>query len=324
MKGADELPQWWSSTAAWRLLSCPLSAVPANEPARPSAEDLGNAGSVAHLALQHWIENGEWARKDPGTRLQGRFDEIVASRGIDIARMPRAVITRARLKSRGQELSAILADAGTGIRTELLLTDDGNHLFGILDVVAGGAEGLIIDLKTGREASAEPSQAIKHQMTFYAHLFQVTFGAPPKHVIVFNLQHGPTEIEVSPSAITNLLGQIRTAQHLARTLARPQPDVCRFCTKRMTCEPHWKAVAAWDPPDAIEGTIVSIERSSSGMVAVSIDGQWLTGIVGSHLPDDAKPGQFARAVRVRRRSPGTEPPEWAATCSTDIRVLPAP
>lgn len=257
-------------------------------------------------------------------RLQGCFDEIVASRGIDIARMPQAVITRARLKSRGKELSAILAGAGAGIRTELLLTDEGNHLFGILDVAAGGAEGLIIDLKTGRDDTAAPSRAVKHHMTFYAHLFQVTFGMPPKHVIVFNLQQGPAEIEVSPSAITNLVGDILTAQSNGRTLARPQPDVCRFCTKRITCEPHWKAVAAWDPPDAIEGTIVSIERSSSGMVAVSIDGHWLTGMVGSLLPDDAKPGQFARAVRVRRRSPGVEPPEWAASSITEIRVLRAP
>lgn len=324
MKGADELPQWWSSTAAWRLLSCPLSAVPANEPARPSAQDLGNAGSVAHLALQQWIENGEWAREDPGMRLQGRFDEIVASRGIDIARLPQAVITRARLKSRGKELSAILAGAGNGIRTELLLTDEGNHLFGILDVAAAGAGGLIIDLKTGREASSGPSQAIKHQLTFYAHLFQVALGVQPKHVIVFNLQQGPAEIEITPSAITNLLGQIRTAQHLARTLARPQPDVCRFCTKRMTCEPHWKAVAAWDSPDAIEGTIVGIERSNSGVVAVSIGGDWLTGIANSQLPAGAKPGEFVRAVRIRRRGDGTAPPEWAASSITDIRVLPAP
>lgn len=297
--------------------------MPANEPTRPSAQDLGNAGSVAHLALQQWIENVEWAREDPGMRLQGCFDEIVASRGIDVARMPQAVITRARLKSRGKELSAILAGAGTGIRTELLLTDEVNHLFGILDVAAGGAEGLIIDLKTGRDAAAEPSPAIKHQMTFYAHLFQVTFGVLPKHVIVFNLQQGPAEIEVSPAAITNLLEDIRTARSMERNLARPQPDVCRFCTKRMTCEPHWKAVSVWDPLDAIEGIIVSIERSSSGMVAVSIDGQWLTGIVGSQLPDDARPGQFARAVRVRRRSPGMEPPEWAASSITEIRVLPA-
>jgi hypothetical protein len=238
--------------------------------------------------------------------------------------MSQALITRARLKSRGREFSAILAGAGSRIRTELLLTDEGNHLFGILDVTADGADGLIIDLKTGRDASAASSPAIKHQMTFYAHLFQAAYGVPPKHVIVFNLREGPVEIEVTPSAITDLLGQIRTAQLMERTLARPQADVCRFCTKRMICEPHWKAVTAWDPPDAIEGTISSIERSSSGVAAMHIGGQWLTGITGSQLPDGAMPGRFVRAVRVRRRSDSTAPAEWAASSITDIRLLPAP
>lgn len=324
MKGESSLPQWWSATASWRLLRCPVSAAPAYEPVKPTAQDLSNAGSIAHLALQHWIEREEWSHEDPGVRLQGCFDEIVAAHKITPARMSRALITRARLKSRGRELSEILAGAGSGIRTELLLTDEDNHLFGILDVTAGGAEGLIIDLKTGREASAASSPAIKHQMTFYAHLFQGAFGAPPKHVIVFNLQEGLLEIEVTPSAITDLLGQIRAAQLTERTLARPQADTCRFCTKRMSCEPHWRAVAAWDPPDAVEGTIGGIERSSSGMVAMSIGGQWLTGIASHQLPDDAAPDRFARAVRVRRRSDGTITSEWAASSTTDIRILPAP
>ncbi|GAA2173479.1 hypothetical protein GCM10009784_07930 [Arthrobacter parietis] len=322
MKPAYELAQWWSSSTTWRLLRCPSSAVPSYEPAKPPAKGPGNAGSIAHLALQQWIENGEWRHEDPGIRLQGGFDEIAAARGIDLARMPQALITRARLKSRGRELSVILAGAESGIRTELLLTDEANRLFGILDVTAGGAEGLIIDLKTGRDASVE-SPAVKHQMTFYAHLFQVAYGVPPKHVIVFNLRQGPAEVKVAPSTITDLLDQIRTAQLMKRTLARPEADVCRYCMKRMTCEPHWKAVTAWDPPDAIEGTVSRIERSSSGVTALRIGGQWLTGITDSQLPDDVMPGRFVRAVRIRRRNDGTTPEEWAASSITEIRSLPS-
>lgn len=115
-------------------------------------------------------ENREWSHSNPDARLQERFDEVAAARGADHARMPQAILTRARLKSRGTELAAIIASAGSAlrIRSELLLTDQDHHLFGILDITAPGAGGLIIDLKTGCGASAESSPAIEHQMTFYA------------------------------------------------------------------------------------------------------------------------------------------------------------
>src|SRR5690606_13062530 len=141
-------------------------------PAKPPEQLAGNAGAVAHLALQAWAEAGEWTDADPGTRLQERFDEIAAAHGAEPARMPQAIATRARLKSRGKELAEILARAEGEIRSELLLRDNDQHLFGILDIAAPGLDGLIIDLKTGRDASAAPSPAVEHQMTFYAHLFQ--------------------------------------------------------------------------------------------------------------------------------------------------------
>ncbi|MHA0111954.1 hypothetical protein ACXYUI_33555, partial [Klebsiella pneumoniae] len=73
------------------------------------------------------------------------------------------------------------------IRSELLLSDDRDHLFGILDIAAPGSGGFIIDLKTGRDASAESSPTLKHQMTFYAHLFRSAYGVLPEQVIVFSL-----------------------------------------------------------------------------------------------------------------------------------------
>lgn len=61
-----------------------------------------NAGTLAHLALQVWAETGEWSQQDPGTRLQERFDEIAATHGVDLARTPQAIVTRARLRSRAK------------------------------------------------------------------------------------------------------------------------------------------------------------------------------------------------------------------------------
>lgn len=312
-------PQWWSATATWRLLRCPASATPARAPVRPTGRAADNAGSVAHLALQAWAESGEWSLPDPGSRLQERFDEVAAAHEADPVRMPQGVVTRARLKTRAKELAAILSGANADVRSELLLSDESNHLFGILDIAGGGSDGFIIDLKTGRDTSAEPSTAIEHQMTFYTHLFQSSYGTFPEHVIVFSLQRGPTEIQVAPSAVAALLDQIRAAQLTERTDARPEACTCRFCPKRMTCQPHWDEVPGWERPDAIEGTIGNIERSSSGTAALLIGGRWLTGIPENALPDGTAPGKFARAVRVRRRN-DSEPEEWAAGSTTLIRI----
>ena len=291
--------RWWSATAAWRLLHCPASATPVRAPTRPPERAADNAGAVAHLALQDWAESGEWSGPDPGTRLQERFDEVAAAHGANPARMPQAVVTRARLKSRGKELAAILARTGAGIHSELLLSDESHHLFGILDIAAPGPPGLIMDLKTGRDASAESSPAIQHQMTLYAHLFQATYGMPPQHVIVFSLQRGPVEIRVTPSAIDALLGQVLAAQLSGRTVARPQVDTCRFCAKRMACQPHWDAISGWDGADGIEGQIRDVEHTNSGTTALQIGRQWLLGIPADAVPDGAVPGQFVRAVHVR-------------------------
>lgn len=313
--------QWWSATGTWRLLRCPASATPALAPAKPPKQPADNVGSVAHLALQAWVESGEWSDSDPGARLQERFDQVAAAHGADPARIPQALVTRARLKYRGKELAAILAGA-SAIRSELLLSDDRDHLFGILDIAAPGSGGFIIDLKTGRDASAESSPTLKHQMTFYAHLFRSAYGVLPEQVIVFSLRRGPVEISVTASEIAALLDQVRAAQLTERTVARPEPDLCRFCAKRMTCQPHWDAVPVWDRTDAIEGTIGNVERSSSGATALLIDGRWVTGIPARVLPDGAAPGQFARAVRVRRLDDST-PEEWVASSSTRIRIMPA-
>lgn len=313
--------QWWSATATWRLLRCPASAAPASAPSRPIGQTADNAGAIAHLALQRWIEAGEWSSAHPGTRLQERFDEVAKAHEAEPARMPQGSVTRARLQTRGQALSEILASAGSRPQSEVLLRDDDRSLFGILDIVSPEAGGLIIDLKTGRNASAAISPEIDHQMTFYAHLFQANFGAFPERVLVFSLQRGLVEIPVTSSDIDPFLSKIHAAQLSERVTAYPHADVCRYCPKRVWCEPHWGAISAWDDADAIEGEVAAIEHSSSGTAAVQIGGQWLTGISATILPSNLVPGQYARAVRVRRRR-GNASGDWSASSSSRLRILP--
>lgn len=313
--------QWWSATATWRLLRCPASAAPASAPARPIGQTADNPGAIAHLALQRWIEAGEWSSAHPGTRLQERFDEVAKAHEAEPARMRQGIVTRARLPARGQALSEILASVGSRPQSEVLLRDDDRFLFGVLDIVSPGGGGLIIDLKTGRNASAALPPAIYHQMTFYTHLFQVNFGAFPERVLVFSLQRGLVKIPVTSSDIAPFLGKIHAAQGSDRVATYPRADICRYCPKRMGCQPHWDAISAWDDADAIEGEVAAIEYSSSGTAAVQIGGQWLTGISATILPSNLAPGQFARAVRVRRGR-GNASGDWSASSRSRLRILP--
>ncbi len=319
MTRADTEPPWWSASAAWRLLRCRASATSASIPTKPPERAPDNSGATAHLALQAWVEAREWNLADPGTRLQERFDEVAVAHKLDTPRMPQAVVTRARLKSRGRELAELLTQASGEMHSELLLRDNDQRLFGILDIATSGPGGIIIDLKTGGDASAPSSSAIEHQMTFYTHLFRVAYGTLPERVIVFSLTRGPTEMRIAPSAISALLERIRDARLEDITTTRPDSEVCRFCPKRMVCQPHWDAVSAWDHADAIEGVISRIEVSSSGTAALLIGSQLLTGIPVNLIPEAAAPGQFARAVRIRRRG-DREAEEWSASSNTSLLI----
>lgn len=311
-------PRWWSATATWRLIQCRASASPVPEPIVPPKAAADNAGSLAHLALQAWAEAGEWEQHDPGASLQERFDDAVASAGITLGALPNAVITRARLKARGSDLASLLAEADGRIRCEQLLRDEAAHLFGILDICVAGRNGLIVDLKTGHNASAVPSPLTLHQMTFYAHLFVATYGVLPARTVVFSLQRGPIDIPVVARDVSTLLSNVQKARQELNQPAVPAPEVCRFCTKRLRCEPHWNALRDWADADAIEGVVSKIERSTSGTVALLMAGKWLTGLAAKELPADLRPGVFARAVRIRRHRDTTSE-EWAATRVTSVQ-----
>lgn len=303
MTGNALQPEWWSATSTWRLLQCPKSATPSLTPEKPAATSVDNAGTLTHLALQAWIEARGWAQSDPAGSLIGMFDEAASTRGVDATRLAGATVARARLKARAPDLAGLVYGA-TDVRSEYSIRDDAQHLFGILDVVVLGGKGIFIDLKTGGHASTSAWSAMKHQMTFYAHLFRVAFGDLPEGVVIFDLMRGPSEFEVTSLAVDLLIEQILGARQSDVTIARPQPDVCRFCPKRIGCQPHWEAMREWDHPDAIEGVVEKVERSTSGLAALQIDGEWLTGIPERSLLTSDLVGRSVRVVRLRRTSVG--------------------
>lgn len=308
--------QWWSATSTWRMLKCPASATPAAAPSKPPATPPGNAGAITHLALQEWVQSAQWDGEDPGRRLQEIFDSVLSAHRINVAEMPRATMTRARLKTRGIELAGILTSA-SAVLSEQLFVDETRNLFGIIDLVIPPPNGTIVDLKTGHLAAPEAAAAVKHQMTFYAHLYAEAYGQAPGRIITFSLRSGTNELSIDPSSVATLLDEIQAARTSSPDLAVPNEVVCRYCVRRMGCEPHWQDIQTWKTPDALEGALQRIEHASSGLTALLIGGQWLSGISASSLPNTMKTGAFVRAIRARQRQGGAHQ-EWIAT--TDTRI----
>lgn len=273
--------------------------------------------------MNAWIESRAWLDNEPGRALQEAWDREASRWDIDAKRLRDAVMTRSRLRSRGAELASVLKAAGSSVRSEVFLEDDDHQLYGQLDLVIDNPRGgTIIDLKTGSDAESE---GVRTQLLIYAHLLQRASGHLPASLVAFSLQRGPIQVEFSSAEVEELLAQYREARTQLES-TRPDAAGCKYCRRRLICEPHWNAAVVWESPDCIEGKISKWETAGTGMTAVRIGGaageRWVTGL--SSLRSQAlKIGSRIRVTEVAVRGEGAER-EWRATRSTRISVVPEP
>ncbi|WCD93282.1 PD-(D/E)XK nuclease family protein [Microbacterium sp. nov. GSS16] len=315
------LGQWLSATSAGQLLRCPASAAYAStaKPIPPSQPQ--NAGTLAHLAMSAWLESGAWVDDEHGQGLQHAWDREAGRWKVDAKRLPDSVMTRARLRSRGPELAAVLKNAGATAHSEVFLQDRVSMLYGQLDVVVDNPRGgAVVDLKTGKDAN---SQGIRTQLLIYAALFKRESGHLPNSLIAFSLQHGPVQIEFSQREVDDVLAHVEVAR-TQRGLAVPDSKGCKYCRRRLTCEPHWNAARAWVDADCIEGSISKVEAAAGGLTAVRLSTtsgeQWVTGLTRLR-PQDLITGPKLRVTEVAGRRSGAGR-EWRASRSTRASVLP--
>ena len=285
-----------------------------------------NAGSLAHMAMSVWVESGEWLSDSPGPSLQSAWDEEAVRWSVDSKRLSDSVMTRSRLKRRGAELASLLGASGSGALSEVVLMDDRRRLYGQLDVIVDGADGgAVVDLKTGDDGTSEISEAVRTQLLIYAHLFGEKFGHLPGVLVAFSLRHGAVQLDYSQSDVDALLALIENARIIQPRLAMPGPTGCRFCRRRLTCEPHWEAAAMWNDRDSVEGRIVKVETAQSGLTAIRLEtsrgAEWVTGLTAAGV-DSAIPGSFVRVTEVTGRGADGDERDWRATRSTRTLVVP--
>jgi hypothetical protein len=311
-------------------MTCPASlGAPHDTP--PSLTP--NAGTIAHQAIQRWIETGDWANPiGRHERLAAHFDAAAHDARADIAALRDGRMTRARLTARADQLAAELTELtsdGASITCEGPLSDPQRRLRGIPDIAVHGPRSAVIDFKTGRDATVPLTERIRLQLLIYAHLYRCTHGRLPEMVEAFSLIHGPLRVSADSTSVEAILNAITMARAQDPELARPAAGVCTFCIRRFVCEPHWNAVPTWDAPDAIEGRIIQIEHAKTGVVALLIGTQlgshWITHIPRDRLPAQAKPGSFVRiiyAYRSNANNPQAATQVWRTGRLVDIRICP--
>ena len=270
-----------------------------------------------------WLERGGWLEDDAGAALQSAWNSEAARWRVDPRGLEDSVLTRSRLRRRGAELASLLRASGRHALSEVLLRDDARRLYGQLDIVVNDSGGAVVDLKTGDVGTTGISKDVRSQLLLYAHLYRHQYGHLPASLVVFSLRYGALPVEFTPHDIEALLSQIDEARGAVALLAVPDETGCRYCRRRLRCEPHWEAAAAWDDPDCVEGRIVKVETSRAGLTAVRIETwrgeQWVTGLT---VANDAalSVGQSLRVTEIAGRDDGDER-DWRATRFTRMLVV---
>lgn len=271
--------------------------------------------------MSAWLESSAWLDDEHGQELQQAWDREGGRWKVDARRLPNSVMTRARLRSRGPELAAVLKRAGITARSEVFLCDDVSMVYGQLDVVVddpGG--GAVVDLKTGNETTSE---GVRIQLLIYAALFKQETGYYPATLVAFSLVRGPVPIEFSQAEVDDVFARVEAAR-VQRELAVPDPAGCKYCRRRLICEPHWSAATTWVESDCIEGRISKVEAAAGGLTAVRVSTaageQWVTGLAPPRR-HGLTMGHTIRVTEVVGRGVGAER-ELRCNRSTRASVLP--
>jgi hypothetical protein len=117
-ESVDDTPEpWLSPTSATKLLRCGASFTGAAKreqlvPVGTGRVSAPNAGSLAHLAVRQWIEEGHWTSSGRGEELAGCYRQAARAASVDIGNLFDGRLTQSRLKVRADELGALLRSYG--------------------------------------------------------------------------------------------------------------------------------------------------------------------------------------------------------------------
>ena len=327
---------WLSPTSAARLLACPASVtgLAIGPPPRSPAPSTGtSAGALAHAALQRWVMADDWRYGDRDGALVDHFHAAAKARKIAVAAVMDGRATEARLGQRASSLGKLMRQAGDDAtaEAEVTLHDSQRRVWGTLDLLVTSNRGVwLIDLKSGMDAAQSSLPAfIRSQLLIYRHLVAAVRGRAPTWIGVFSLRQGATQVPLSESdgsSLFGLLDEARSAWMAHERPAWPSPEVCKYCTRRPECDPHWIALEAWGDADGLEGQLVRAQTAANGRTALLVrnatGSAWVSDMRGEEL--QRLVGHRVRIIRIRQRPAASHPGDptlWQATDSSVIAPL---
>ena len=293
--------EWLSPTRAWRLTECAASVGPVTNAPIALENNALNAGTAAHRAIQVWINSNGYEDDDVRRRLSEAIDTVLKDSGGNVV-VGEWTSTRARLLARAVQLAALLRRGGRVV-SEKELRDSRHKLRGTPDIVVLGQGGAsVIDLKTPTTNCNSLPPWINFQLSIYAHLVRQEYGVLPRQTDVFRLNKGLIPAAISKSSVAVALETVQRAREADRSVASPAPETCRYCRRRIECQPHWDAATSWPETDCVEGTIERIERAENGLTALHLQTsaglQWVSGIPSVLVT--AAVGERLRLLRLKR------------------------
>ncbi|GAS97120.1 uncharacterized protein RMCC_4086 [Mycolicibacterium canariasense] len=311
-----------SPSRAWRLTQCPASGGPSG-PRNGPATAQRNAGTLAHDALELWIKDEGFRESDPKAALARALDGALAAAG-GIA-PPRWTMIRSRLRARAGELVAALEGSATSqVIPEERIVDTALGIEGTPDVVVIGDRVALLDLKTEEMENDEVSQWAMFQLRVYAHLVEIAYGRLPSRVEIFSANRGRLPVQVTRADVDAARAELRAAHVADRSIAKPVPETCFFCRRRMICQPHWDAAAAWLGRDCVEGRLTHTEHAANGLVAAQLQTSggdlWVSGIPDSVLT--AATDSTVRFVRLTAtRDKNGDSVNWRWSPVSEVREM---
>jgi hypothetical protein len=272
----------------------------------------------------------DWRYGDRDGALVDHFHAAAEARQVAVAAVMDGRVTKARLEQRASSLGELMRQAGADAKAEAEVTlhDSERRLWGTLDLLVTSDRGVwLIDLKSGMDA-AQPllPAVIRSQLTIYSHLVAAVRGRAPTWMGVFSLRQGAKQVPMSQSDDLGLLGLLderRSAWMAHDRPALPSPKVCRYCTRRPGCDPHWIALRALEDADGVEGQLLRAQTAENGRTALLVQNAtgsaWVSNMRGEGLQELV--GHRVRVMRIRRRTPAgqsSDPTQWQATDSSAI------
>lgn len=261
---------WLTATGSARAAICGASLTRGSGPTRMTRSPQ-TTGAIAHLVLESWLRANGWNSGHPRVAFAEALASVEETTGRRLAGMSGGAKIQLQLQQKVAGLTVLLQELGTTageIDVEEPLVDERRHFWGIPDVLVRASGWLIIDLKTGRSTDSSLATA-RAQLLLYAHLVSTMHGRLPSELAVLSTVGGLQRVEFRPADVAAHVSMLAELRNTKEPDARPDSEVCRFCPKRFECEPHWNALPTWTGADAVQGRVITSERSRNGRLAIT-------------------------------------------------------